>query len=97
MRKHLVQGRLAHIHQGLAAEVMGLDFGMMGNRHQVTSTRVIPGVIDWSVRVAIKLTIAAGAGPASTPGSSAATSCVFHAKAATDSRRIRFRAAFGDS
>src|SRR5262249_11198435 len=74
MRKHLVQGRLANIHQGLAAEVMGLDFGMMGNRHQITSTRVIPGVIDWSVRVAIKLTIAAGAGPDSTPGLSAATS-----------------------
>ena len=61
MRKHLVQGRLADIHQGLAAEVMGLDFGMMGNSHQVTSTGVIPGVIDWSVRVAIKLTTAAGA------------------------------------
>jgi hypothetical protein len=40
---------------------MGLDFGMMGNSHQVTSHGVIKGVIDWSVRVAIKLTTAAGA------------------------------------
>src|SRR5262245_10838290 len=58
MGKHLVQRRLPHIHQGLATEVMGLDFGMLGNGHQVTSTGVISGVIDWSVRVAIKLTTA---------------------------------------
>jgi hypothetical protein len=36
---------------------MGMDFGMLGNGHQVTSK----GVIDWSARVAIKLTTAAGA------------------------------------
>jgi hypothetical protein len=57
MGKHLVQSRLAHIHQGLAAQVMGLDFGMMGNGPQGTST----GVINWRVRVAIKLTTAVGA------------------------------------
>src|SRR4029453_18499945 len=61
MGKYLVQSRLTHIHEGLAAPVMGVDCGMMGNSHQVTSQGVITGVIDWSVRVAIKLTTAAGA------------------------------------
>src|SRR5262249_58026628 len=63
MGQHLVQSRLTHIHQGLAAAVMGVDVGMMGNGHQVTST----GVIAWSVRVAITLTTAAGACPDSPP------------------------------
>src|SRR5262249_43495621 len=57
MRKHLVQGRLADIHQGLAAEVMGVDFRMVGNGHEVPS----PGVIDRSVMVAINFTTAASA------------------------------------
>ena len=57
MCKDLVQSRLAHIDQGLSAQVKSLDFGMIVNGHQVTSH----WVIDWSVRVAIKLTTAAGA------------------------------------
>src|SRR5215470_17189531 len=57
MRKHLVQGRLADIHQGLSAEVMGVDFRMVGNGHEVPS----PGVIDRSVMVAINFTTAASA------------------------------------
>src|SRR5215471_20687726 len=72
MRKPLVQGRLADIHQGLAAEVMGVDFRVVGNGHVVTST----GVIDRSVMVAINFTMApsACAWPEGTPWLSAATS-----------------------
>src|SRR6266700_2224188 len=72
MRKHLVQGRLADIHQGLAAEVMGVDFWMVGNGHEVPS----PGVIDRSVMVAINFTTAASAcaWPEGEPWLSAATS-----------------------
>jgi hypothetical protein len=57
MRKYLVQGRLADIHQGLAAEVMGVDFRMVGNGHEVPS----PRVIDRSVIVAINFTTAVSA------------------------------------
>src|SRR5262249_49874559 len=74
MWKHLVQSRLTHIHQGLAAEAIGLGFGMMENGHQVTSSGIISDVSDWSVRVASKRTTAAGACPDSTPGLSAVTS-----------------------
>src|SRR3989442_2591697 len=72
MRKHLVQGRLTDIHQGLAAEVMGVDFRMVGSGHEVPS----PGVIDRSVMVAINFTTAASAcaWPAGEPWLSAATS-----------------------
>ena len=37
MRKHLVQGRLADIHQGLAAEGMGVNFRVLGGVHAGTS------------------------------------------------------------
>src|SRR5215831_17182990 len=70
MRKHLVQGRLADIHEGLAAEVMSLDFRVVGNVHEVTSI----GVMDWRVMVAINLTTAPSAGPEGEPVPSAATS-----------------------
>src|SRR5262245_33837198 len=70
MRKHLVQGRLADIHQGLAAEVMGLDFRVVGSVHEITSIRGM----DWRVMVAINLTPAASAGPEGAPLLSAATS-----------------------
>src|SRR5215467_681082 len=69
-RKHLVQGRLADIHQGLAAEVMGLHFRVLGGAHAGTSI----GVMDWRVMVAINLTTAASAGPEGEPWLSAVTS-----------------------
>src|SRR4029453_12447116 len=66
---YLVQRRLADIHQGLAAEVMRLDFRLLGGRH----ARASKGWIDWRAMVAIKLTtaIAASAARASPPCSAA--------------------------
>ena len=55
MLKDLVQGRLADIHQGLAAEVMRLDFGAIGGTHEMASR----WSIDCRAMVAIKFTTAA--------------------------------------